>query len=295
MEHDNKYELTLVMNALRLCLRRQVLFWEGAGLLVGFMCFNFLSSAGLLPTTTVWLFPPMLLMGLFLLYMCVAIGNAGAIALLSRGASPLVEWTDVIPTDRRFIHTVVMSVLFFVLAAVLLMVALLFALPAKAIGPVWLAWFCPIVIVLSIAGIITMFQGVFLFPSFLVTEVEDVGAVQRFLAFLKMNWPRLLRYEGLFLGIAILLSLPEAAVAYLSYFYLKALATNLVGIDAAAGPTLWPGFPGVLTATLGLAPLYAMCALIPTSFITASTYLFCAGTTSGQPPVTAEDPDTPIA
>lgn len=267
---EGRYEISLAVNALRMCLRRQVLFWEGVGLLAGFICFNFLARVGMLPASKVFVFPPLLLMGLFLLYVCVAIGNSAAIVLLRKGESELAEWSDVLPPDRRLIRAVVMSILFFVLGAVSITVAVIISLPAKAWGAVWLAFFSLPVIALCALSIATMFQGLFVFPSFLSTGIDDARSFQRFHKFLYVNWARILTFEGLFLGIAILLSLPQAAVAYLCLAFLDSVAGSL-GLPA------WQGFAGIVTATIAIAPLQAACALIPTSFLTAACYLFCAG------------------
>lgn len=269
---ENKYELNLVLNALRMCMRPQVLLWEGGGLLVGFMCFNFLANIGLIPDSKWLVFPPLFLMGLFLLYACVATGNAGGIVLLGKEESSLTEWTDVIPTDKKFVHTIAMSAAFFALAAVLIAVAYLISLPGKWVGPAWLAWVSLLVLALSVVSIATMFQGLFMFPSFLATGVDDSHSFERFVAFLKVNWIRILKLEGLFLGIAIILSLPASAVAYLSFTFLQSVANSL-GLSAGFSV----GLPGIVTATLALAPLQAFCALIPTSFLTSACYLFCTG------------------
>lgn len=266
----NKYEVNLILNALRVCLRRQILFWEGAGLLAGFICFNLLVKGGLLSASRAWVFPPLLLTGLFLLYVCVVIGNSAAIALLRRGDSQLAEWSDILPPDRQFIRSVVMSIMFFGLGAVLLAVAVIIALPAnpKAMGPVWLAFFSLPVIALCAVSVVAMFQGMFLFPSFLTAGIDDDGSFQRFHKFLKAKWAGILRFEGLFLGIAILLALPQAAIAYLCLAFLQSVAGSL-------GVLLWEGFPGLVVAALAIAPLQALCALVPTSFLTAACYLFC--------------------
>lgn len=272
---ENRHEVDLMLNALRVCLRKQILFWEGAGLLAGFICFNLLAKGGLLSASRAWVFPPLLLAGLFLLYLCVVIGNAAAIALLRKGDSQLAEWSDVLPPDRKFIRSVVMSIMFFGLGAVLLAAAVIISLPAnaQALGPAWLAFFSLPVIVLCAVSVATMFQGMFLFPSFLAAGIDDDRSFQRFHKFLKINWARLLRFEGLFVGIAILLALPQAGIAYLCLTFLQSIAGSL-GLLGSQG--LWEGFPGLVTGALAVAPLQALCALVPTSFLTAACYLFCA-------------------
>ena len=112
-----------------------------------------------------------------------------------------------------------------------------------------------------------MFQGMFMFPPFLAGGIDDARSFQRFHKFLQINWAKILRFEGLFLGIAILLALPQAAIAYLCLTFLQSLSQ----------PGLWEGFPGLVTATLAVAPLQALCALVPTSFLAAACYLFCTG------------------
>ncbi len=271
---ENKYEVGLILNALRVCLKRQILFWEGAGLLAGFICFNLLAKGGLISASKTWVFPPLLLAGLFLLYLCVVIGNAAAIALLRKGDSQLAEWSDILPPDRKFIRSVVMSIFFFGLGAVLLAVAVIISLPAnaEAMGPTWLAFFSLPVIALCAVSIATMFQGMFMFPSFLTAGIDDGRSFQRFYKFLQVNWAQILRFEGLFLGIAILLALPQAGIAYLCLTFLQSIAGSL---GLSGQPGLWTGFPGLVTAALAVAPLQALCALVPTSFLTAACYLFC--------------------
>ncbi len=272
----NRYEVDMILNALRVCLRRPILFLEGAGLLAGFMCFNFLARGGLLSASKAWVFPPLLLAGLFILYVCVVIGNSAAIALLRKGDSHLAEWSDVLPPDRRFTRSVVMSVLFFGLGGVVLAIAVIISLPAKALGAVWLAFFSLPVIALCAVSVVIMFQGMFLFPSFLTAGIDDGRSFQRFQKFLQVNWDRILRFEGLFLGIAILLALPQAAIAYLCMTFLQSVASSL---GVLGQPGLREGFPGLVVAVLAIAPVQALCALVPTSFLTAACYLFCTGKT----------------
>ncbi len=283
--NGNRYEVGLILDALGMCFRRPVLFWEGAGLLAGFFCFNLLASLGMMVDLKAFVFPPLLLVGLFILYVCVAVGNTAAVVLLKKEHSPLAEWTDVLPLDKNVIRSIVMSALFFLVGAVLLIVALILCLPATGLTEVWLAFVSLPVLLLAALSIGAMFQGLFMFPAFISTEIDERECLQRFSKFLQANWARILRFEGLFLGIAILLALPQAAIAYLSHFFLQSVATSLALLDTAAGASLWDGFPGLIVATLALAPVYALCALIPTSFLTAASYVFCAGTVSRQQPV----------
>jgi hypothetical protein len=285
--NGNRYELGLILDALRMCFRRPVLFWEGAGLLLGIFCFNLLAGLGMMVHEDVkaFVFPPLLLVGLFMLYLCVAVGNTAAVVLLKKEHSPLADWTDVLPLDKNVIRSIVMSALFFVVGAILLVVAIILALPATVLTAAWLAFMSLPVMLLAALSIAAMFQGLFMFPAFISTEIDERECLQRFSKFLQANWSRLLRFEGLFVGIAILLSLPQAAVAYLSLFFLDNVAASL-GMLQAGSPagSLSGGFPALVVATLTLAPLYALCALIPTSFLTAASYVFCAGTSSAEPP-----------
>ncbi len=259
----------LLKEAVKKGFRPPVLFWEFCGLLAGTVGFFLFVKAGMLLTTyTVIPLPFLSAAGLIVLCGGTAAGNSAAVSLLKREESPLTEWSDVLPPDKKLISTLLSSTMFAAVGVLLITACFFLATASKLVGIVLLALLSlPIACLLAVA-VVLILQGLFLFPAFAYMSVEEKDVFKRFVTFVNVNRKELLQVEAILLGAAILGGLPAAVVMLPVSALLKMLGT-------AAGGNLYTGAAGLITGVTTLAPLYSAMLLVPVTFLTAANVLFC--------------------